>query len=446
MGFIGSLAIGVASGLFTALFLKWARLGAGASEEEHYYFNVPEIGVALILAYLPFLIGQALDLSGIVAVMFAGISMRHYAHYNMTVVTRQVFLPTIELIASLAETYVFLLLGLGVFLLRNNYSASLILWSTAFCLIGRAMHVYPFSWVINRCSSGHTLNANEQHVVWYAGLRGAIAFMCALSFPQNDKTRPAQHRGIFLCTTVVIVGLSLVFLGWPTTAVLRFLNIKKYDDSRIEATENGEAAAEEEQNGEDAGESTWFKKFVDKRGSDFHQKMKAILMTSDAIAQREYNSQVASALRSSRHSSAFFQRPSAALPRPSGAVDGHPNPTAGTGDTPAGNISINQASAREGSLQPGVHALGLPPQLGLPLGSGYGRPSVPGIGYGRPSVPGLAQGRPSAPAGLTGYDQAISMPLVMTGRPSAPPRLQGQQGSAASAGVATRSFRMLCNP
>merc|ERR1712232_680968 len=86
--FIGSLLIGVASGAFTALFLKFARLGSGSSEEEHYYFNVPEIGVALILAYLPFLIGQALDLSGIVAVMFAGISMRHYARYNMTLVTR----------------------------------------------------------------------------------------------------------------------------------------------------------------------------------------------------------------------------------------------------------------------------------------------------------------------------------------------------------------------
>ena len=45
-GFLASTLIGVAGGLLTAFLLKSARLGAGANEGEHFFFNVPEIGVS----------------------------------------------------------------------------------------------------------------------------------------------------------------------------------------------------------------------------------------------------------------------------------------------------------------------------------------------------------------------------------------------------------------
>jgi len=222
--FLCSLAIGVAFGLFTALVLKMVQFGSDTLEEKHVSFNIPELGFMILMAYVPFLVAEAIHFSGIVAVMFAGITMRRYAHYNMTQVTRQVFLPVIELLANLCETYVFFLLGLGVFLLENHYSKSLICWTILLCLVARAMHVYPFTWVVNRCSSAHKLNVRETHVVWYAGLRGAVAFMCALNFPQNPQ-KP-HHRGMILCDTVILVGATLIFFGWPTEAVLRLLNIR----------------------------------------------------------------------------------------------------------------------------------------------------------------------------------------------------------------------------
>ncbi|CAE7662387.1 SLC9A8 [Symbiodinium microadriaticum] len=161
--FVASTLIGVAGGLATAFLLKSARLGAGSSEGEHFYFNIPEIGVALVLAYVPFLAAEACDLSGIVAIMFAGITMRHYAHFNLTQVTRQIFLPTVELIASLCETYVFILLGLGVFLLQGAFSASLVIWSALACLLGRLVHVYPLSFLANRISTGPKMSVKAFH-------------------------------------------------------------------------------------------------------------------------------------------------------------------------------------------------------------------------------------------------------------------------------------------
>jgi len=218
----GSVALGVAFGLLAALFLKFARLGM--SDEDHFHFNVPEMGVVLVFAYLPFLVATAtVILSPIVAVLFAGITMRHYAHYNMTIMTRQVFLPTMELIANLFETYAFLLLGVAVFVLTNDYSAPLIIWAIVGCLIGRAIFVYPNALLVNKLSKSQPVTLREMHVIWFAGLRGVVAFVCALRFPENEVSK---NRNVFLCTVMVMVFLSMVCLGWPTSWMLKALKIK----------------------------------------------------------------------------------------------------------------------------------------------------------------------------------------------------------------------------
>lgn len=278
-----STLVGVLGGALTALVLKSARLGAGGSAREHFYFNVPEIGVVVVMAYLPFLVAEALGLSGIVAIMFAGITMRRYAHYNLTEVTRQVFLPTIELLASLCQTYVFVVLGLGVFLLRSMYSAPLILWTGAACLVGRAAHVYPFSWAVNRCSSGPRLSLKEQHVVWFAGLRGAVAFICAMGFPETATTK---HRDLFLCTTVVIVGTTLMLLGWPNAAVLRCLDIGMRDGSQLPVREDGNARLGVDLPGQRRAHCiSWPPLLNSGPAKRAAERLTRLLMTDDAVAQ-----------------------------------------------------------------------------------------------------------------------------------------------------------------
>eukprot|EP00927_Polykrikos_kofoidii_P038140 TRINITY_DN3241_c0_g1_i1.p1 TRINITY_DN3241_c0_g1~~TRINITY_DN3241_c0_g1_i1.p1 ORF type:complete len:599 (+),score=92.42 TRINITY_DN3241_c0_g1_i1:195-1799(+) len=246
-----SSVIGVLFGIFTALILKFSRLGGGHTDEaDSFSFNVPEIGVVFVLAYMPFLIAEAISLSGIVAIMFAGIAMRHYAHYNMTSATRLVFLPTCELIANLSETYVFLVLGLGCFLLcKSNWSAVFFLWTAVACLAGRAIIAYPLSWIVNVfASNGWTstvpMNLNEQHVVWFAGLRGAVAFMCALGFPVNEKnpdpTTEGNGRQLVIFTTMIFVGMTLFMFGWPTATILQCLRVIPENETvAAESIDNG---------------------------------------------------------------------------------------------------------------------------------------------------------------------------------------------------------------
>eukprot|EP00927_Polykrikos_kofoidii_P017595 TRINITY_DN18036_c0_g1_i1.p1 TRINITY_DN18036_c0_g1~~TRINITY_DN18036_c0_g1_i1.p1 ORF type:complete len:554 (+),score=64.65 TRINITY_DN18036_c0_g1_i1:67-1662(+) len=229
--FICSSIIGCLFGAGTALILKLSHLDSEADENGEFSFNVPELGLVLIMSYTPFLAAECIDdLSGFVAVLFAGITMRHYAHYNMTKTTRSVFLPSIELIAVCFETYLFLALGIGVHMLQSqSFSVVFISWTFLACLVGRAAHVYPFSFAVNvlcSCSSQKKLSMNEQHVVWFAGLRGAVAFMCALGFPMRSEGEdPESRRSLVIFTTTIIVGVTMVLFGWPTGVLLRFLKI-----------------------------------------------------------------------------------------------------------------------------------------------------------------------------------------------------------------------------
>jgi len=225
IAWFGSLAIGVGCGMLAALLLKCARLGGGASEEDHFYFNVPELGVVLVMSYMPFLIPSAAGspLSPIVSVMFAGITMRHYCHYNLTLMTRQVFLPIVELLANLCEMYAFLLLGLAVFMLKLDFSLPLILWGIVGCLVSRAVSVYVLNFVVNKTSQSPEMKMKEQHVVWFAGLRGVVALVCALRFPENATT---TNRNVWMCTIMVITFSSMVLMGWPTGSFMRFLDLQ----------------------------------------------------------------------------------------------------------------------------------------------------------------------------------------------------------------------------
>lgn len=222
--------------------------------------------------------------------------MRHFAHYNLTETSRNLFLPTVELLASLSETYVFLILGIGVFLQQSSgYSANIICWAIVGCLVGRALNVYPISFVVNKASQSTQLTTNEFHVVWFAGLRGAIAFMCAMRFPAPDGCGPEcslNNQSLFLCTTTIITLVSMVALGWPTGSVLRCLNIKAHEEPLLSVVDEEQA-----QNARTKKQSRLMNAIETEGATHFAQSLKWFFMTQEAVEERAANMERASAAR-----------------------------------------------------------------------------------------------------------------------------------------------------
>lgn len=74
-----------------------------------------EIGLLFLFAYGSYALAEAVELSGIMALFFCGIVLAHYNSYNLSE-TAQVGAEVIfQSLAHVAETFVFLYMGMGLF-------------------------------------------------------------------------------------------------------------------------------------------------------------------------------------------------------------------------------------------------------------------------------------------------------------------------------------------
>ena len=133
--FIGSCLIGYFLGVMTALLYKHVEF------KNH---KLAAISLFVSTVYIPFLLSEVLQLSGIVTILFSGIASRRYINKNLSSDARKTASFVFQLMAYLAETSCFCLLGLSVFSQSIAFfKFDIIFWTLLLILIGRAAHVYP---------------------------------------------------------------------------------------------------------------------------------------------------------------------------------------------------------------------------------------------------------------------------------------------------------------
>lgn len=210
--FFGSAVIGAAFALLAALVFKYVDLRKYPSLE---------FGMMLILIYAPYGLAEGLHLSGIMAILFNGVVMSHYAHFNLSPVTQITMQQTLRTLAFIAETCVFAYLGLAIFSFKMKIEMSLIIWSILLCLIGRAVNIYPLSYLVNYFRE-HKISKKMMFVMWFSGLRGAIAYALALHLDFEE-----EKRRVIVTTTLIIVLFTIIVLGSSTMPVLKYMNRSK---------------------------------------------------------------------------------------------------------------------------------------------------------------------------------------------------------------------------
>jgi sodium/hydrogen exchanger 8 len=197
-----SIGVGVGLGLLASFLYKHTEL-------EKY----PHLETSLLICfvYLCYATGESLGLSGIMALFFHGLVLAHYNSFNLSetshVATEQIF----STLGTIAETAVFLYMGMGVFTGRfENYDVWFSIIALVFCFVGRMCNIFPLSWLANRCRSGRKqITGPMQCVLWFAGLRGAIAFALAMNMPgPNGEVYATATLSICIFTTVVCGSLT----------------------------------------------------------------------------------------------------------------------------------------------------------------------------------------------------------------------------------------------
>nr|CAG4651711.1 EOG090X03SL [Triops cancriformis] len=218
--FFASAAIGVVFALASALISFYNKFTAFMECHLLKYVHLRknpslEFGTMLVFTYTPYALAEGLHLSGIMAILFCGIVMSHYTHYNLSPITQITMQQTMRTVSFAAETCVFAYLGLGIFSFPHKLEPALVIWSIVLCLIGRALNIYPLSAMLNRFRE-HKINSRMMFIMWFSGLRGAIAY--ALSLHLEFET---EKRRVIVTTTLVIVLFTILVLGGSTMPMLK---------------------------------------------------------------------------------------------------------------------------------------------------------------------------------------------------------------------------------
>ncbi|CAD6184193.1 unnamed protein product [Caenorhabditis auriculariae] len=208
--FFLSALLGVSIGLMSALLFKHVDLRKTPSLE---------FALMLVFAYIPYGFAEALSLSGIMAILFCGITMAQYTQHNVSPVTQITFRHTFRTISFVAETSTFAYIGMAFFTIKLNIQPALIFWSVVLCLVGRAFNVFCLSYLVNKCRKDVQISMKNQIIMWFSGMRGAVCFALVL---YTDIER--EKKSVLLTTTLFLILFTTIFLGGSALPFISFIN------------------------------------------------------------------------------------------------------------------------------------------------------------------------------------------------------------------------------
>jgi CPA1 family monovalent cation:H+ antiporter len=195
-----------------------AILIAGRSGE-----HMVEAAVTGIAAYGAFLAAEAVHVSGVLATVSAGLLMGSLGmrgdslKFGISPNGRAFVWELWEFAAFFANSIVFLLIGLTVARVPfAQFGWAALGIALGLVLLGRAATVYPLCLLLR--ASRWKVSLPEQHVLWWGGLRGALALALALALPDR-----LPLRDDIVIVTFAAVAFSVLVQGVTMPALLRRL-------------------------------------------------------------------------------------------------------------------------------------------------------------------------------------------------------------------------------
>lgn len=151
--------------------------------------------------------------------------MKRYTNENLSHHARETCHSFFKIAASLAETFIFLYMGVEVFLAEQEWNHALFFfWAIVAILLSRALNIFPGAFLVNlRRPSGTKISGNYQKMLWFSGLRGGIAFALALGSGEDIGEEDAKT---ILNATLLIVLVTVLGIGGFTEHALEYFQIQ----------------------------------------------------------------------------------------------------------------------------------------------------------------------------------------------------------------------------
>jgi CPA1 family monovalent cation:H+ antiporter len=207
LALVTTVAGGVLCGLVVAGFLL---LVAGRSDD-----HLVELTLTMLAAYGSFLLAEKTNVSGVLATLAAGMLVGNWGKgRGLTAHGGDAMIKFWDFAAFLANSIVFLLIGsreatqpLATFLVPAAIGTVLV-------LAGRAVAVYPITTLFAKTSIA--VDRATQHILFWGGLRGALALALALATPAALP----EHDAV-IGVAFAVVAFSIFVQGLTVPRLLK---------------------------------------------------------------------------------------------------------------------------------------------------------------------------------------------------------------------------------
>jgi CPA1 family monovalent cation:H+ antiporter len=209
----GALLLSIGGGALTGAVIGFGFMLMAGRTADH----LVEITLTTLAAYGSFFVAEHYGFSGVLAALTAGLVVGNYRPHGSISESGRHALETIwEYIAFIANSLIFILIGAQEAQQHFKGVWLAILVAIVLVTLGRAVAIYPLCALFAR--SRFKIENRDQHILFWGGLRGALALALALALPED-----LPHHDAMVTITFAVVAFSVFAQGLSITPLLRRL-------------------------------------------------------------------------------------------------------------------------------------------------------------------------------------------------------------------------------
>lgn len=220
-GIAQAVVLTAGGGLAVGLLVGLGAIAIAGRTSDH----LVEAALTMVAAYGSFLVAEFVHVSGVLATVAAGLLVGNLGvlaaseRSRLSIRGRELVMAVWEFAAFIANSLIFLLIGVTVAGISfGSLGLTALITAIALVLIGRALSVYPLCLIF--VGSRWAIPLRQQHILWWGGLRGALALALALALPPSLASRNAIVVAAF-----GVVTFSVIVQGITMSSVLKLLGL-----------------------------------------------------------------------------------------------------------------------------------------------------------------------------------------------------------------------------
>lgn len=215
-----------------------------------------EVLTTLAVPYVAYILAESVHLSGVLAVVAAGVLRGRYAPEIVSAEMRILARSVWNILVFLLNSLIFILIGLQLSDMLNRLSGhsamDLVLYGglvSAVAIAVRFAWIYPATWLPRWASARYRARnpapqEAELFIMSWCGMRGIVSLAAALALPLAlENGAPFPQRDLIIFLTFVVIAVTLVVQGLSLAPLIRRLHVGSDRSHEKELREAREAMA-----------------------------------------------------------------------------------------------------------------------------------------------------------------------------------------------------------